>query len=270
MRLQHFLSAAGVWSRREAEKHIAAGQVRVNGAVVTELGTKVNPGDRIEVLSDGAQWQAVGLNNALVTYALNKPVGYTSTTKDPHAKHTVLELVPAEPRVYPVGRLDLDSEGLLLLTNDGDLAFRLTHPSHHILKTYLVTVKVPTSYDRRVLKPNLAKLEQGILLDGERTAPAKVRIIELRHSGKSQTHPESFTKDSGQGRNDSSRNRDIILLEIQLHEGKNRQIRRMLAKIGLSVLQLTRTSIGKLQLADLNLSPGQHKKLTESDLKKLR
>ncbi len=247
MRLQQYLSQAGIWSRREAEKHIVNSAVRVNGEIVTELGTKVGASDVVEYhLPGSTAWKKASVDANRIVYALYKPTGFTSTTKDPHAEHTVLELVPDEPHVYPIGRLDQDSEGLLLLTNDGDLTHQLTHPGKHVSKTYRVTCNIPPTYTLSALPESLAKLENGIMLDDEQTAPLKISII------------TPATKQSL-----------VTVLQITMHEGKNRQIRRMMQKIGLHVVQLVRIRIGKLNLDELKLEVGKYTILSQPQIKKL-
>lgn len=229
-RLQKVLARAGFGSRRAAEELIAAGRVAVDGEVAI-LGRRVDPtGDRITV--DGVPVSVVG---GLVSYLLNKPVGVVCTASDPQGRPTVVELVPDEPRVFSVGRLDADSAGLLILTNDGDLAQRLTHPSHGVAKTYLVEVRgVPA-------RAELARLRTGVELDDGLTAPAGVRIVDS--------------------------NDRASALEIVLHEGRKRQIRRMLDTVGLSVDRLVRTRIGPL--ADPNLAPGAWRRLTHDETRLL-
>ncbi len=238
MRLHHFLSAAGVCSRREGERLIVAGRVRVNNQLITALGTTVDPRlDHVEVLKDSQKnvWHKVTQTDTMVVYALHKPAGYTTTVKDPHAEKTVMELLPKEPRVVPIGRLDKDSEGLLLLSNNGDLVHRLTHPSHHITKTYRVVAKFPSHYHKPALLQNIAKLAGGIMLDGKMTSPASIHIVST-----------------------DWKTADTITLECIITEGINRQIRKMCQKIGLNVIQLVRTQVGKLELSDLHLKQGQY------------
>jgi 23S rRNA pseudouridine2605 synthase len=219
-RLQKVLAATGYGSRRVCEELIAAGRVTVNGDVA-ELGRRVDPDrDRIEV--DGAP---VGVRPDLVHYLLNKPAGVVTTAKDTHGRPTVIDLVPSEPRVFPVGRLDADTEGLLLLTNDGDLANRVAHPSHGVDKEYLAEVA-----GGRVAAGALRTLRDGVELDDGRTAPARV----------SQPSPG--------------------VLRITIHEGRNRQVRRMCEAVGHPVVRLVRTRIGPL--SDRSLRPGTWRTLT--------
>ena len=226
IRLQKVLAQAGLGSRRVCEDLIDRGRVRVNGERAV-LGRRVDPEhDVIEV--DGAQ---VGVRPGLVHYLLNKPAGVITTAADTHGRPTVTELVPAEPRVFPVGRLDADTEGLLLLTNDGDLAHRLTHPSFGVDKEYLAEVEGSPS------RGAVRRLREGVTLDDGLTAPAKVSIL-----------------DGG-------------VLRITIHEGRNRQVRRMCEAVGHPVRRLVRTRIGPL--SDHSLQPGQWRPLTQDEVRTL-
>ncbi len=217
-RLQKVLSAAGVASRRQCEIYIAEGRVTVDGEVA-ELGRRVDP-EHARIELDGVP---VSVAPGLVHYLLNKPAGVVSTASDPHGRPTVVSLVPAEPRVYPVGRLDMDTEGLLLLTNNGELTHRLTHPSYEVPKEYLAEVS------GRITPRALQLLRTGVDLDDGPTAPAKVS-----------------TPAPG-------------LLRIVIHEGRNRQVRRMVAAVGCEVTRLVRTRIGPI--ADPRLAPGHWRPL---------
>jgi len=224
-RLQKVLAATGWGSRRVCEDLIAEGRVTVNGDVAI-LGRRVDPdNDHIEV--DGAP---IGVRPDLVYYLLNKPAGVVTTSKDTHARPTVIELVPRTPRVFSVGRLDSQTEGLLLLTNDGDLANRIAHPSHGVDKEYLVEVA-----NGRVSPGGLRRLREGIELDDGMTAPARV----------SQPEPG--------------------LLRLTIHEGRNRQVRRMCDAIEHPVRRLVRTRIGPL--SDRSLAPGSWRELTTAEWK---
>jgi 23S rRNA pseudouridine2605 synthase len=221
-RLQKVLARTGLGSRRVCEQLIDAGRVTVNGASIA-LGARVLPGDEIAV--DGS---VISTMVDAATYLLNKPTGVITTAKDTHNRPTVLELVPPQPRVFPVGRLDLDTEGLLLLTNDGGLAHRLSHPRYGIDKEYLVHVR------GRPSPAAVRSLREGVALDDGMTAPAKASII-------------------GPG-----------LLRLTIHEGRNRQVRRMCEAIGHPVLRLVRTRIGPL--SDPRLSPGSWRVVTPAEL----
>jgi 23S rRNA pseudouridine2605 synthase len=236
-RLQKILSAAGVSSRRAAEELILQGRVSVNGTPVTSLGSKADPQtDTIAV--DGRKIKtAVPLRYILV----NKPIGMVTTRSDPERRRTVLELVPPGlGYLYPVGRLDYDSEGLLLLTNDGELAARLMHPRHEVPKVYRARV-------RGVPGPEaVERLGRGIPLDGHRTAPAGIRVVR---------------------RLDSPRGSDAIV-EITLHEGRNRQVRRMCEAVGHPVMSLGRIAFGPLR--DPRLKVGHARELTPSEVRALQ
>ena len=226
-RLQKVLAARGWGSRRVCEDLISAGRVTVNGEVA-QLGRRVEVDhDLVEV--DGA---AVGTRSDLVYYLLNKPAGVVTTAKDTHGRPTVVDLVPAEPRVFPVGRLDAETEGLLLLTNDGELANRIAHPSHGLDKEYLATVGGGT-----VSPGAVRRLRTGVELDDGPTAPAKV----------SQPSPG--------------------VLRIAIHEGRNRQVRRMCEGVGHPVTRLVRTRIGPLR--DGRLAPGRWRILTAEEVRQL-
>ncbi|MEW8977451.1 MAG: pseudouridine synthase [Symbiobacterium sp.] len=233
-RLQKVMARAGVASRRHSEELIRAGRVTVNGRVVTELGTKVVPGrDVIEV--DG---RPLGAPEEKVYVLVNKPKGYVTTLFDPQGRPKVIDLLDDQvaERVYPVGRLDYDTEGLVLLTNDGDLANALMHPAKQVKKTYIAKV-------RGVPGPGKIKqLQHGVELDDGPTAPAEVRVLEVRA-------PNSAT------------------LLIRIHEGRNRQVRRMCAAVGHEVIHLRRTALGPLQLGDLPV--GEWRYLTDAEVKAL-
>jgi 23S rRNA pseudouridine2605 synthase len=227
-RLQKVLAIRGFGSRRVCEELIADGRVRVNGEVAA-LGRRVDATrDSVEV--DGVP---IGLRPDLVYYLLNKPVGAVTTASDTHGRTTVVDLVPAEPRVFPVGRLDMDTEGLLLLTNDGELAHRIAHPRHGIDKEYLVEVD-----GGAVSGGALRRLREGVELDDGLTSPAKV----------SQPAPG--------------------VLRITIHEGRNRQVRRMCEAVGHPVLRLVRVRIGPIRDADL--PPGEWRMLLAEELHALR
>ncbi len=225
-RLQKVLARAGFGSRRVCELMIEQGRVRVDG-VVARLGARVDV-NRATVAVDGV---VVGVRPDLIYYLLNKPAGVVTTASDPQSRAVVVDLVPPQPRVFPVGRLDKDTEGLILLTNDGELAHRLTHPSFGIDKEYLAQVSG---------SPRPAALRQlrcGVTLDGSPTAPARV----------SQVAPG--------------------LLRITIHEGRNRQVRRMCETVGYPVQRLIRTRIGPL--ADRSLAPGRWRTLNTTETRQL-
>lgn len=223
-RLQKFISQAGVASRRHAEDLIQNGKVKVNGQVVRELGTKIDPGkDKIEVSG-----KKIGLQK-LVYLVLNKPKRYVTTRHDPEGRKTVYGLFPVELRnvVWPVGRLDFNTEGLLIFTNDGELTQALTHPSKEHEKEYEVVVNKELSAGR------IEKIRNGMMIDGKMTAPTKIRV-------------------------------DGTTVYLTIHEGWNRQIRKMFGAFGYTVQNLKRIRIGKLRLNDLQL--GQYKFIEKKDL----
>jgi pseudouridine synthase len=236
-RLQKILSAAGVASRRAAEKLILEGRVSVNGATVLELGTRADPAhDDIRV--DGQRVRVASRHRYIL---LNKPRGYMTTRKDPEQRPTVLDLLPeVREYIYPVGRLDYDSEGLLLLTNDGHLAARLLHPSHEVEREYYARVRgVPE-------EGALERLRRGVTLEGRRTAPAVVRLVE-----------------TGLGARE-----DQSLVSIALHEGRTRQVRDMCDAIGHPVVRLKRVRFGPI--ADRALKVGEHRDLTPREVSLLK
>ena len=225
-RLQKVLARAGFGSRRACDELIEAGRVTVNGAVA-ELGRRIDVDDDA-VKVDGVP---VPVRPGLVHYVLNKPPGVVSTAEDPQGRRTVVDLVPSEPRVFPVGRLDLDTEGLLLLTNDGDLTFRLTHPRFGVEKEYLVHVEGEPSPQA------VRRLREGVELDDGPTAPARASLVSPG------------------------------LLKLVIHEGRNRQVRRMCDAIGHPVVRLVRTRIGPI--ADRTLGPGAWRPLTPTEIRAL-
>jgi pseudouridine synthase len=231
-RLHKFLSQAGVSSRRKCEELIAAGRVKVNGETVSALGSKVDPEhDRVEV--DG---QPVALPQEHVYLLLNKPAGYVSTVRDPQGRPTVVDLVNQAQRLYPVGRLDQDSEGLLLLTNDGELTQRLTHPSYEHEKEYQVLV------EGRPTQNALQRLRAGVELEDGLTCAADVTVVRIDTGG--------------------------TWLRFVIHEGRKRQLRRMCDAVGHPARRLIRVRLGTLTLGDL--PPGQHRPLTAQERSRLR
>jgi len=232
MRLQKYLAKCGIASRRHAEQMIREGRVRVNGKTVTEMGVTVSAHDLVEF--DG---KPVIPEEKPVYIMLNKPRGYVTTVSDPQGRKTVMDLIEGVPeRVYPVGRLDYDTTGLLILTNDGDFTYQSTHPGHEVEKTYIAEVEGIPSEDA------LKELREGILLDGRTTSPAKVELVE--------------------------RKKRSAVLRITIHEGRNRQVKRMCEAVGHPVKKLKRIAIGNLTLGDLK--PGQWRYLSASDIKKVK
>jgi len=239
-RLQKILSQAGIASRRAAEKLMLDGRVTVNGEVVRELGTKADAAvDDIRV--DGRRVKVVERHRYLL---LNKPRGYVTTRSDPQRRPTVIDLLHGvSTYVYPVGRLDFDSEGLLLLTNDGDLAARLTHPRHGIPRVYEARVLgTPDAHD-------IARLARGIVIDGRRTEPAEVSL-------------------GSRGEAARRTARDQSLLVITVREGRNRQVRKMCEAIGHPVTHLKRVAIGPIR--DAKLKPGMWRDLTGDEVRRLQ
>lgn len=237
-RLQKFLANQGICSRRKAEEKILQGKVKVNGQVITELGTKIDP-EKDEIYYEEKQV----LNQTEKVYILlNKPIGYVTTVKDQFHRPTVMELLKEHGKtiktsVVPVGRLDMYTSGALILSNDGDFVYKVTHPKHEITKTYQVTVK------GSVTETEIEKLKQGVDIGEYVTKPAQVRIMKI------------------------DREKDISRLEITIHEGKNRQVRRMCEVVGRKVLALHRSKIGNLNVKDLKL--GQWRYLTKQEVGRL-
>lgn len=232
MRLQKFLAHAGVASRRAAEDLIVRGKVRVNGKVVRELGTIVSTADRVDVSGT-----PVRLQTETVYVVMHKPTSVMTTMRDPQGRRTVADFLPKGlPRVVPVGRLDYDTSGVLLFTNDGELANVLTHPKFGVEKTYRVVVK------GRLMPEEIKRLQSGVMLEEFRAAGARVKVV--------------------------ATGRDTSVLDITVHEGKNRQVRRMFEAVGHAVIALARLRFGPLRLGDL--PPGQTRALTERELASLR
>ena len=228
MRLAKYLAHAGVASRRAAERIVADRRVAVDGAEDTDPARDVSAADRVTV--DGAE---IGGVEPRVVYALNKPAGVVSTARDPQGRPTVTALVPSDARLYPVGRLDVDVTGLLLLTNDGELANRLSHPRFEVDRTYRATVG-----SGPVREPALRALREGIELDDGPTAPARARRVAS----------------------------DVV--ELTIHEGRKRQVRRMCDAIGHPVVRLVRVAFGPLRLD--GLEPGEHRRLSAAEVERLR
>ena len=228
-RLQKYLANCGVASRRKCEEYILQGKVKVNGEVVTELGTKINPEkDRIEFEN-----KLVKESTKHVYILLNKPIGYVTTSDDQFGRDTVLDLVKVRERIVPVGRLDMYTSGALILTNDGDFVYKVTHPKHEINKTYTVTIK------GIVTNEEVFKLEKGVEIEDYITKPAKVRILK------------------------TDTEKDISRLEITIHEGKNRQVRKMCEAVGRKVQALHRSKIGNIEVKDLKLGTWRYLKQNE-------
>jgi 23S rRNA pseudouridine2605 synthase len=226
MRLAKYLAHAGVASRRASEAIVGSGRVTVDGETVTDPARDVD--DSRDVRVDGRRVRPSGH----VVYALNKPAGVVSTAHDPQGRPTVVSLVPSEQRLYPVGRLDADTTGLIVLTNDGDLAYRLTHPSFEVPRTYRAHVRHPP-----VREPALRALREGVELEDGLTAPARVRRIAADR------------------------------LELMIHEGRKRQVRRMCEAVGHPVRALERVAFGPLRLG--GLEPGEHRALSPAEVERL-
>jgi 23S rRNA pseudouridine2605 synthase len=227
VRLAKYLASAGIASRRAAEELVRAGRVTVGGEPVFDPARNVDAADAVAV--DG---EAVHLDAERVVYAVNKPSGVVSTASDPQRRPTIVSLVPGPLRLYPVGRLDIDSTGLILLTNDGELAYRLTHPKFEVEKAYRAVLARPPVRDKA-----LRSLRAGVALEDGLTAPARVRRLA----------PDT--------------------IEITIHEGRNRQVKRMCEHVGHRVKQLERISFGPLALGDLK--PGAYRRLDETELRAL-
>ncbi|MBQ0018310.1 MAG: rRNA pseudouridine synthase [Clostridiales bacterium] len=231
MRINKYIAAAGVTSRRKADEMITEGKVKVNGVVLTNLGYHVEEGDVVEV--NGIRIEP---EEKMVYYLLNKPTGYVTSTYDKEGRPTVVELVPDNIRVFPVGRLDYNTSGLLILTNDGELSNKLMHPSHEFDKKYLARVSGIVS------RAEAAKLAAGVDIGGFVTSPAEVELI--RHD------------------------KNSTIAMITIHEGKNRQVRRMFKAIGHPVTELTRVGLGKLEIG--KLAVGQCRKLGPAEVEYLK
>lgn len=231
VRLQKFLADNGIASRRKCEEYIVEGRVAVNGKIVTQLGRKINPReDSVEF-----NHKKVEVKSGKKVYILlNKPIGYVTTVKDQFERDTVLSLIKVEERIVPVGRLDMYTSGALLLSNDGDFVYQISHPKHEVEKVYVATVK------GKVTEEEKSQLENGVTLeDGYQTKPAKVKILHC----------------------DTQKN--ITRLQITIHEGKNRQVRKMCEAIGKKVIALHRKQIGNLTVKDLPLGKWRYLKKEE-------
>lgn len=235
MRINKYIASCGVASRRKAEEIILDGRVTVNGKLVTELAFNIDEEkDIVEI--DGEQ---IGVEKNNVYIVLNKPEGYITTVKDQFDRPSVLDLVSdIKERVYPIGRLDYETSGLLLLTNDGDLTYKLTHPKHEVDKTYVARVK------GKLTKEEIERFKTGLKIEDYTTAPAKLKVIKYDEQ------------------------RDSSLLEIKIHEGKNRQVRKMCKAINHPVLRLRRSAMGKIKIGDCEI--GKYRYLTEDEIKYLK
>lgn len=232
-RLQKYLANCGVDSRRKCEELILQGKVTVNGEVVKELGRKITP-NIDEVKFEG---KLVQNNKNMIYILLNKPIGYVTTAKDQFNRDIVLDLIKIRERIIPVGRLDMYTSGALILTNDGDFVYKVTHPKHEITKTYTVTLK------GKIEEEAIEKLRQGVEIEDYTTRPAKVRILKI----------------------DEEKN--LSRLEITIHEGKNRQVRKMCEAVGSKVLALHRSKIGEIGVKDLKI--GNWRYLKDYEVKNL-
>lgn len=230
-RLQKYMAKCGVASRRKCEEIILNGNVEVNGSVITELGFKVNENDVVKVNGN-----IIKVEENKVYIILNKPTGYITSNSDEKDRKTILDIVNVKERIYPIGRLDYDSSGLLLLTNDGDVYNKIIHPKKEIEKRYLATVKGIFS------KEQLEKFKAGVDIGGYITAPAKIKVVK-------------------EGKGNS-------VVEITIHEGKNRQVRKMCSAFNHEVLSLKRIAIGKLSLDDLK--EGNWRYLNEKEISYLK
>lgn len=232
-RLQKYLAECGIASRRKCEEYIIQGKVQVNGKTITELGVKVNP-EKYKITFEGKN---VKQEERKVYILLNKPIGYVTTSDEQFGRDKVLDLVKVRERVVPVGRLDMYTSGALILTNDGDFVYKVTHPKHEITKTYTVTVK------GIIKNEEVEQLRKGVKIDDYTTRPAKVKILK------------------------TDEEKDISRLEITIHEGKNRQVRRMCESVGRRVIALHRSKIGNIGVKDIEL--GKWRYLKDFEVKTL-
>ena len=230
-RLQKYIARCGVTSRRKAEELILQGHVKVNGFLVKELGSKVDPKkDKVTVFD-----KEIYINDEHIYIKLYKPEGYVTTVKDQFNRKTVIDLININERIYPIGRLDYNTSGLLLLTDDGDLAYKLMHPKYRIYKTDEALVK------GRISQDSINNLKNGLLIEDYKTAPAMVKLLEQK---------------------------DHSTVQISIHEGRNRQVRKMFDSLGHPVVKLKRISFGNINLDGLNL--GQWKYLTDDEIEFLK
>ena len=234
IRLQKYLANCGIASRRKCEEYIVSGKIKVNDNIVTELGTKINP-DKDKVYFNDKE---VNIKEEKIYILLNKPIGYVTTVKDQFSRQTVIDLLTKiHERVLPVGRLDMYTSGALILTNDGDFIYKVTHPKHEITKTYNVTVK------GAVTEEEIEKLRNGVKIEDYITKPAKVKILKIDYE-------KNFSR-----------------LEITIHEGKNRQVRKMCEAIDKRVLALHRSKIGDISVKNLKI--GEYRNLSKNEVDKL-
>lgn len=231
LRLQKYLANQGICSRRKAEEYIEEGLVKVNGKIVTELGTKINP-EQDEVIFKGNKVRRI---QNKVYILLNKPIGYVTTTKDQFNRDTVLDLIKVEEKILPVGRLDMYTSGALILTNDGEFIYKVTHPKYEIEKTYNITIK------GIITKEEVEKLKNGVEIENYVSGKAKVKILK------------------------TDKEKDISRIEITIHEGKNREVRKMCAVIGRKVLALHRSKIEDISVKDLKLGEWRYLSKKEVD-----
>ena len=234
IRLQKYMADCGIASRRKCEELILQGKVSLNGKIVTELGTKIDPKKDI-VIYNGNKLNKI--DDKKIYILLNKPIGYVTTVKDQFARDTVLDLVKVNKRIVPVGRLDMYTSGAIILTDDGDFVYKVTHPKHEIEKTYNVTLK------GIVGKDDIEKLKTGVQIGNYITKQAKAKILKI------------------------DKEKNISRVEIVIHEGKNRQVRKMCEAIGKKVLALHRSKIGNIDIKDLKI--GEYRYLTESEINNL-
>lgn len=235
MRINKYIASCGIASRRKAEELILENRVKVNGKLINELSFQINEKkDKVEV--DG---KLIGLEEKLVYIMLNKPEGYVTTVKDQFDRKSVIDLVKdIDARVYPIGRLDYETSGLLLLTNDGDLTYKLTHPKHEVDKTYIATVKgIPTQNE-------ITNFEKGLYIEDYKTSPAKIKIVKKNIE------------------------KNYAVCEIKIHEGRNRQVRKMCKAINHPVMNLRRKAMGKIVLKDVEI--GKYRHLTVEEVNYLK
>ena len=229
-RLQKFIANQGICSRRKAEEYITSGRIKVNGNVIMELGTKIDPNkDIIEV--DGKKIS--NISGKKVYILLNKPIGYVTTTRDQFNRNTVLDLVNVKEKVLPVGRLDMYTSGAIILSNDGDFIYKITHPKYEVEKTYNVTLK------GQVTDEEIEQLRNGVQIENYVTGKAKVKILRI------------------------DKEKDLSRVELIIHEGKNREVRKMCEAIGRKVLALHRTKIGNISVKELRLGTWRYLKPNE-------